>query len=610
MKNGMKVGAGTAGPVGNAKEIESQQGAGSADVSLRDLAASIGAHAEAHKSSDSGWSKVKSAADAARNGVKSEIARLIRELAEIDDQAAKGFQTELSVLVAGKKTGALSAGNSIDSGNLTQPPPRTAAAAGDDKSGDAESRHDTGGNEENSAQPAGGNGVGRAVVKPGTVTWHAAAAENLTPPAPKPQSKNKAAGNPTTVPQGEQNKESEPDVPTKTVAPLGVPGIATPRCFSVDIGKLQPHPRAKGKFKIYDKEFAALKTNMAIVKFDPRHPIIVVSDGKGGFWVVDGLSRLRAAQELGISEVYVMLVKFSSDEELDYFIATTQLLRRERTDAVLVTVAAIIIPVEEERAKARQGARNELATSTHRKVKVSMSSSDAAGVILHCSGSTVDKIKKILANPEYSRKVMSDEIKIGAAYREIMAAQRPLKPAETDKPAAGAVDGNKAPMESKSDDENSGKPGMPTGDAKNDTLVDNARDLRERGAGTQQDPNTSAGDMDITMHADDPPPAPAIQSDTVNMFQVPGKLLSVLLSFAPEDSRQKLYGLMTVCPQSTRDFIKKQLSGVEKPSLRKPQSRSNPKDQIAARMSGKRNPRHNGGAATGKADKAKGADGE
>lgn len=203
---------------------------------------------------------------------------------------------------------------------------------------------------------------------------------------------------------------------------------ADPKCFWVAMCKLQPHLRAVHVFIIYDSEFAALKASMKLFGFDPRHPIIVVDDGKGGYLVVDGLSRLRAAKELGITEVYVILVEFSNDEALDYFIATSQLLRRECNDAVIMAAAAIIIPIEECRAKQRQGARTDLpSTSTRKKAEVPMSTSDTVGLILHRAGSTVDKIKKVLANPEFKAKVMKGGTSISAAYAEIMAAERAIR---------------------------------------------------------------------------------------------------------------------------------------------------------------------------------------
>ncbi len=51
------------------KANESQLKAGVADVSLRKLADDIMAYAETHKSSEPGWAKVKSAAEAVHNGI-------------------------------------------------------------------------------------------------------------------------------------------------------------------------------------------------------------------------------------------------------------------------------------------------------------------------------------------------------------------------------------------------------------------------------------------------------------------------------------------------------------------------------------------------------------
>lgn len=100
----VKVGAGTAGPVGNANEIKNNPRFCVDAASTRELAGSIRDYAEAHKSSDSAWSKLKSAADAVHNGVESEISRMIRALVEIDDQAARGFQSKFLDLVEEKPT--------------------------------------------------------------------------------------------------------------------------------------------------------------------------------------------------------------------------------------------------------------------------------------------------------------------------------------------------------------------------------------------------------------------------------------------------------------------------------------------------------------------------
>ena len=286
-----------------------------------------------------------------------------------------------------------------------------------------------------------------------------------------------------------------------------------PKCFKVAINKLSPHPRVKDVFPIDDREFEALKANMSEIGFDPRRPVVAVADGKGGYLVVDGLSRLRAAQELGITEVYVMLVEFPNDEELDYFIATTQLLRRECTDPVLLTVAAIIIPVEERKAREeRQGARTDLpATSTHKKAEVAMSTSDAVGLILHRSGSTVDKIKKVLANPEYIRKVKEDGIKISAAYRKIMAVEKPkpTKPAEEAAAAQGAGNGLEAP-----------KAAGKTGDG----------DMPEESG------NNDAGDVE----------------DKLNVSEA---LLTALVDFVPEAQFAKIRSLFTGCSSQAVEII-------------------------------------------------------
>ncbi len=355
--------------------------------------------------------------------------------------------------------------------------------------------------------------------------------------------KPKDAGNPAVVTQpslpGCENNALEvaeiPPVPSPV--PVTAPTGAVPTCFSVGIGKLSPHPRVMDVFPIDDREFEALKANMSEIGFDPRRPVVAVADGKGGYLVVDGLSRLRAAQELGITEVYVMLVEFPNDEELDYFIATTQLLRRECTDPVLLTVAAIIIPVEERKAREeRQGARKDLpATSTHKKAEVAMSTSDAVGLILHRSGSTVDKIKKVLANPEYIRKVKEDGIKISFAYREIMSVEKP-KPKKADEEgvnAKGAENGPKAPQAA-----------FKAGEGNTDL--------------PEESGNDDTGDVEDTL-------------------PVPETLLVALVDFLPEAQFSKIRRLLKGCSSQTAEFIELRLDGrTSEPKKTRTQAKSDP----------------------------------
>lgn len=358
--------------------------------------------------------------------------------------------------------------------------------------------------------------------------------------------------------------------------------ISTPRCFSVEIGKLQPHPRANGKFKIDDKEFAALKANMSEIGFDPRHPVIVVSDGKGGYLVVDGMSRLRAAQELGKKDVFIMLTEFESDEAVDYFIATTQLLRRDFTDAVLMTVAAIIIPIEERRAKARQGTRSDLpTTSTHKKVEVSILSSDAVGLILHRSGSTVDKIKKILANPEYSAKVMADEIKITPAYREIMAAQRTLKPAKTDKQANAGLDAKANGVQETIADENS-EMATPAYGARIDTVEPDDQNIAKQNEDIPADVKAPVADPACSLQrCGGAPKEPETQSDGISAGTK--RLLVAIASNVIETAKAGIRELLADCDPGIAAVVRQCLEDNTETGHHRVQSKKNSATELTFR---------------------------
>jgi len=107
------------------------------------------------------------------------------------------------------------------------------------------------------------------------------------------------------------------------------------------------HPVALLMPEMTDLQYLALKEDIKLRGL--RTPILLAPDGR----IVDGRHRFRACQELGIEPNYVR-AKYKSDAELAREVVSLNLKRRHLTQSQESWVAAQLIPLFEEEARARR----------------------------------------------------------------------------------------------------------------------------------------------------------------------------------------------------------------------------------------------------------------
>jgi N6-adenosine-specific RNA methylase IME4 len=125
---------------------------------------------------------------------------------------------------------------------------------------------------------------------------------------------------------------------------------------------------------------------------------IVLFEGK----VLDGRNRLRACEALGLKPVFK---EFKGDDALGYVISNN-LRRRHLTESQRACIAQDVLPLLEEQAKKRQGARNDLNIPT--KVSESRGESRVAAARTFSVGTTyISDAKKIkLEHPELYKEIL------------------------------------------------------------------------------------------------------------------------------------------------------------------------------------------------------------
>lgn len=179
--------------------------------------------------------------------------------------------------------------------------------------------------------------------------------------------------------------------------------------------KLAPHPLAK-IFPIEEETYAAVLENMRINGYDLTRPMTVVKDNSGQNLVLDGLTRLKAAIELGLDRVPVVFMHFETEDEMREYVVKAQICRRNCSDPVVLQAASYLIPIEAKLARERQGRKS---TSARNQLEDGLSCSKAVGLILHLSKSKIDQIKSVLNDKKACEKVFHGELSINKAYTEM-----------------------------------------------------------------------------------------------------------------------------------------------------------------------------------------------
>ena len=185
----------------------------------------------------------------------------------------------------------------------------------------------------------------------------------------------------------------------------------------------------KDLFPIRETTLNEIVEDMKKNGYDYAHPITIWAGHK--VTVVDGHSRLKAALQVGMSKVPIMLRNFADEEEALQYAIHSQSGRRNLTDAELLNCISLI-DTKYSRGGSSKATREAFGKSAQK-------TADLLGI----SRGKVEKLRTVNDHTSSQVKdaILNGELSVNKAYNETMAARRAEKRAsepvsETCKPVA------------------------------------------------------------------------------------------------------------------------------------------------------------------------------
>ena len=185
----------------------------------------------------------------------------------------------------------------------------------------------------------------------------------------------------------------------------------------------------KDLFPIKETTLNEIVEDMKKNGYDYAHPITIWAGHK--VTVVDGHSRLKAALQVGMSKVPIMLRNFADEEEALQYAIHSQSGRRNLTDAELLNCISLI-DTKYSRGGSSKAPREAFGKSAQK-------TADLLGI----SRGKVEKLRTVNdhASSQVKDAILNGELSVNKAYNETMAARRAEKRAsepvsETCKPVA------------------------------------------------------------------------------------------------------------------------------------------------------------------------------
>ena len=185
----------------------------------------------------------------------------------------------------------------------------------------------------------------------------------------------------------------------------------------------------KDLFPIRETTLNEIVEDMKKNGYDYAHPITIWAGHK--VTVVDGHSRLKAALQVGMSKVPIMLRNFADEEEALQYAIHSQSGRRNLTDAELLNCISLI-DTKYSRGGSSKATREAFGKSAQK-------TADLLGI----SRGKVEKLRTVNdhASSQVKDAILNGELSVNKAYNETMAARRAEKRAsepvsETCKPVA------------------------------------------------------------------------------------------------------------------------------------------------------------------------------
>ncbi|OGV52929.1 MAG: hypothetical protein A2017_09270 [Lentisphaerae bacterium GWF2_44_16] len=181
--------------------------------------------------------------------------------------------------------------------------------------------------------------------------------------------------------------------------------------------ELLAHNVIANLFPIDERIYQSILANMKKDGFNKAYPLQVIENAEEkNYLVYDGLTRMKAAQELGLKEVPVLICqdKMNHDEILQKAIEI-QSNRRPSSDEVQFICIEKLLEIAASQAKARQGTRNDLKEGADKSESISANAYIAR--IINKSQNYVRQARAIMKDPTLKEKVISGELTLDAAYK-------------------------------------------------------------------------------------------------------------------------------------------------------------------------------------------------
>ena len=173
-------------------------------------------------------------------------------------------------------------------------------------------------------------------------------------------------------------------------------------------------------FSIKPEVFEAIKADMTVHGFDPSKPVNVWRKPDGTRILIDGYTRVRAAEELGLLRVTAYEKTYASEAEALAYAIHTQKDRRNLSDAELLRLIELVD-------RPQEGFRSPLAAieaNDGQPRKTAEVTADTIGT----SRAKVERARAVLSDPEEATAVRRGEKTIHQAA-EAAKAKRAIPPA-------------------------------------------------------------------------------------------------------------------------------------------------------------------------------------
>lgn len=178
------------------------------------------------------------------------------------------------------------------------------------------------------------------------------------------------------------------------------------------------HPAADALPMLEDDAAASLLADVKAHGLRERIKIWIDQD-RETLWLVDGRNRTRAAAAAGLeSDSVVEWVSFADDAEVARYVFSLNLERRHLNSSQRAMAGARLLPMFEEAARERQGARSDLTSvPIGTEVRVHRADEEAADA-LNTSARSVARAKKVLTDaPELAPLVDAGQLPVSAAAK-------------------------------------------------------------------------------------------------------------------------------------------------------------------------------------------------